>query len=256
MREKIEKLIALAVVLVGVVMPLSHSHPRPQAVAQLGAAPVPLGAPPDLTPAMLAISASAGYQSGALQSHDASIQTLWPAVAGAQADIAAVKSELAALPPPVPGPQGPVGPTGPMGATGPQGTPGAPGQSPNAPMVDTGAIVASTPPVSLVRSLCYPSQPFAGNIPTTGESIDFAFTVPAAGTYALQACVASLGGAHTYHVEFPVGTKLPSVTVVNTSSYQVFAYQSAGAVQLPAGPVTLRFVLENGGMNLAGFSYK
>jgi len=248
-REKIAAVLVVPLLLAGVVL-FADAVPHPQSTSQLGAPPPPLASPPDLTPAMIAISASAGYQSGVLKAHDDAIQQLWPAVAGAQSDISAVKTELANLP------VGPAGPAGPMGATGPQGIPGAPGQTPNAPMVDTSAIVASVPQASLVRSLCFPSQPFVGNVPTSGESIDFTFSTPFAGMYVLQACVASLGGAHTYHVEFPIGTKQPSVTVVNTSSYQVFAYQSVGAVQLPAGTVTVRFVLENGGMNLAGFSYK
>lgn len=230
------KLLALALILL-VCASLSPSQ---------STAPVPpIPPPPDLItclatqPEALCIAQYRSWAETSLTTHDAAIQQLLPAVT-------ALQNQIANLPA---GPQGAIGPVGPQGVAGP---------SLNAPQVDTASISASSPAVSLVRTLCYPSDAYIGNVPATGQSIDFTVNTAQAGSYPIQACVASLGGAKTYHLEFPVGTKIgASITVLNTGSYQLFAYQQTGiSLQLPAGNSTIRVVLENGGMNFAGFNYK
>jgi hypothetical protein len=168
-----------------------------------------------------------------------------------EASISALQAAVANIP------AGPQGPAGPIGPTGPQGMPGLQGPSLNTPQVDSDAITATSAGVTLVRQLCYPAKKFAGSIPATGGWVDFSFTVPADGTYTIAACVASQGGTHPFHVEFPAGTKIGnSVNVINTASYDAFAYQTVAQVAMTAGPATVRIVSENGGMNVAGLNYQ
>lgn len=258
---KRERLLTRSVVLVAALcalvpsssaFPTNHfagafAHPVPQSTA-----PVPIPSPPDI----LASQASAGaaltnYKSwieNSFATHDTEILNIYAKQIVDETSITALQNQIANMP---------AGPAGPVGATGPQGVAGPIGPSLNSPQADSSSIVASSPAVSLVRTLCYPSNAYIGNVPATGQSIDFTVNVAQAGSYPLQACVASLGGAKTYHFEFPVGTKVgASISALNTGSYQLFAYQQTGvSLQLPAGASTVRVVLENGGMNFAGFNY-
>ncbi|GAC1632868.1 MAG: hypothetical protein NVS9B14_06730 [Candidatus Acidiferrum sp.] len=210
----------------------------------MGPAPLQVAAPPDvLTSQAAAASALTAYKSwveNAITSHDSSIQSLWNGQQASETAIAALQNQVAAIP---------AGPQGPQGIAGP---------SLNAPQVDSTAIVASNPPATLVRTLCYPANAYVGTVPATGESLDFTVNAGTAGNYAITACVATPNAGKTYHVEFPAGTKVgASVTAVNTGGYQVFAYQATGVtLALPAGQSTVRVVLENGGMNFAGFNFK
>lgn len=221
-------------------------------------APVPDAAPPDVVtciatqPELGCLMNWKNWVETTSASHGDSVQKLWSSEQRSVTNIANLETQIANIP------AGPQGPAGQMGAPGPQGSPGQQGPSLNTPQIDTSALTASNPPASLVRTLCYPSNAYVGSVPTTGQSLDFLVNVATAGNYAIQACVASPGGAKTYHFEFPAGTKVgPTVTVVNTGSYQLFAYQATGVtLALPAGQSTIRVVLENGGMNLAGFNYR
>lgn len=200
-------------------------------MAQTAAPPLPVAAAPDVLGCIqtlaepACIKAYKDWAENAIAVHDTAIHSLY--------------SQVAAIP------------------AGPQGIQGPPGPSLNTPQVDSSAIAASTPVVTLVRTLCYPSNAYIGNIPATGEIVDFTVSVKVAGNHTVSSCVASMGGAKTYHFEFPAGTKVgSSITVLNTGSYQAFAYQAGPVLSLPAGQSTVRVVFENGGMNFAGFNYR
>lgn len=188
-------------------------------------------------------------------------------VTGLLSNVQTLNQNVAALQALPPGGTGPAGPPGPPGAsiTGPPGPAGPPGASitgpqgiqgpPGPPGSGTGSannIVASSSGVS-VTPTCLPSA-FAGNLQSVPATVDISVSVPVAGNYLIQACVASPNNPAKWHPEFPAGTKIgATLSTTNTGSYGVFAYQSAStAVALPAGQVTIRIVIEAAGMNLGG----
>jgi len=90
-----------------------------------------------------------------------------------------------------------------------------------------------------------------------GEWLDFTITVPAAGTYSLQANLANPGSGATFHAEFGgnlSGQNLTGpITIPNTGSWTTYKLVTSTSFTLPAGTTTMRIVLDkNSSANAVG----
>ncbi len=101
----------------------------------------------------------------------------------------------------------------------------------------------------------YASNGFAVGYAQAGEWDGYTLNVAAAGFYALTAHLACQVGDGTFHLEFgPVGQvggagviRSGEFTVVSTGSWGSYQDISVPTVNLPAGPLWMRFVLDGGG---------
>lgn len=82
-----------------------------------------------------------------------------------------------------------------------------------------------------------------------GEWLEYTVTVPTAGTYTLEARVASLSSGGTFHVEFNGTDETGDVNVPATGGWQTWTTVSA-TMTLAAGTQTMRFASTASGFNL------
>ncbi|MEI9935154.1 MAG: carbohydrate-binding protein [Ferruginibacter sp.] len=83
----------------------------------------------------------------------------------------------------------------------------------------------------------------------TGEWLKYTVNVIKAGTYTLQARVASQGSGNHFHVEID-GTNIGTIAVPNTGGNQAWQTSGVTTSSLTIGQHTLRIYLETGGFNL------
>lgn len=163
------------------------------------------------------------------------------------------------------GAQGPQGIVGPMGPQGLQGSPGPVGPA-GPPGTGTGSSISLWVGVEQVVSFKHSS---AGNpafgvegLPgvsdktfiyvSAGDYLDFPMNVPA-GTNALSIALSSGGTPGTFHFEFPAGTKVGATrTAPNTQNWDSYLSVIVPVGVLPSGPISVRWVAETAGMNVAG----
>jgi hypothetical protein len=84
-----------------------------------------------------------------------------------------------------------------------------------------------------------------------GEWLGYTVNVPSAGTYTLQARVASSGSGGTFHVEFGGSNKTGTMTVPNTGGWQSWTTLSS-SVSLSAGTQIMKIVEDTGGSGNGG----
>lgn len=84
-----------------------------------------------------------------------------------------------------------------------------------------------------------------------GEWLAYTVNVPSAGTYTLQARVASNGSGGNFHVEFGGANKTGTMTVPNTGGWQSWTTLSA-TVSLSAGTQIMKIVEDSGGAGNGG----
>jgi len=80
-----------------------------------------------------------------------------------------------------------------------------------------------------------------------GEWLNYSVNVTAAGTYALDVRVASVGAGGTFHVEVDHVDRTGPMVVPNTGGWQTWTTLTANGVSLPAGTHVLRLVIDKTG---------
>jgi hypothetical protein len=80
-----------------------------------------------------------------------------------------------------------------------------------------------------------------------GEWLAYSIDVAAAGVYSVEARVASNGAGGSFHVEVNGADVTGPLVVPNTGAWQNWTTISKAGVRLPAGPQTLRLVLDSNG---------
>jgi hypothetical protein len=90
-----------------------------------------------------------------------------------------------------------------------------------------------------------------------GEWLSYSVNVTAAGTYTIDARVASSGAGGTFHVEVNGVDKTGPMTVPNTGGWQTWVTISKTGVALSAGPQVVRLVLDapGSGSGVANFNW-
>lgn len=87
---------------------------------------------------------------------------------------------------------------------------------------------------------------------SAGDYLDFPMNAPA-GTNALSIALSSGGTPGTFHFEFPAGTKVGATrTAPNTQNWDSYLSVIVPVGVLPSGPISVRWVAETAGMNVAG----
>jgi hypothetical protein len=81
----------------------------------------------------------------------------------------------------------------------------------------------------------------------TGEWLKYTVTVESAGSYTLQARVASLPSGGTFHVEVDGVNVTGALTVPATGGWQVWQTITRAGIALSAGPHVLRVVVDSNG---------
>jgi len=88
---------------------------------------------------------------------------------------------------------------------------------------------------------------FALGYVAAGEWLKYSVSVAAAGSYTLDARVASAGTGGTFHVEVDGVDATGPLAVPNTGGWQAFQTISTGRISLTAGPHVLRVVIDTNG---------
>ena len=88
---------------------------------------------------------------------------------------------------------------------------------------------------------------YAVSYVTAGEWLKYSVSVSAAGSYTLDARVASAGTGGTFHVEIDGVDATGSLKVPNTGSWQTWQTITTGPISLTAGPHVLRLVIDTNG---------
>jgi hypothetical protein len=78
-----------------------------------------------------------------------------------------------------------------------------------------------------------------------GEWLQYTVNVPAAGTYALEVRVASLGPGGVFHIEIDGVDRTGPMTVPNTGGWQVWTTLRTSGLQLQGGTQTWRIVIDS-----------
>ena len=82
---------------------------------------------------------------------------------------------------------------------------------------------------------------------TAGEWLKYTVNVTAAGTYTLDARVASSGAGGTFHVEVNGVDKTGPIAVPNTGGWQTWTTISKSGIALAAGQQVVRVVMDTAG---------
>jgi hypothetical protein len=86
-----------------------------------------------------------------------------------------------------------------------------------------------------------------------GEWLEYTVNVGTAGTYTLEARVATPNAGRAFHVEFGGVNKTGAVAVPVTGGYQTWQTVTKTGLSLSAGTQVMRFVAESGGFNVNWF---
>ena len=89
-----------------------------------------------------------------------------------------------------------------------------------------------------------------------GEWLTYTVNVGTAGSYTVEARVASPGGGGRFHIEFDGVDRTGPLTTPDTGDWSVYQTLSKGGVQLSAGQHVMRVVMDSNGPNgIANFNY-
>lgn len=83
----------------------------------------------------------------------------------------------------------------------------------------------------------------------SGDWMEYALTVPTAGSYRLFLRAASPNGGGLVYAQIG-GSRLSEANIYQTGGWQIYETIDAGAVSLPSGAQTLRLYVQSGGFNL------
>lgn len=86
------------------------------------------------------------------------------------------------------------------------------------------------------------------------EWLKYSINVGTAGSYTIEARIASNGGGARFHVEFDGVDKTGLLTAPNTGNYQVYQTVTKSGVSLNAGPQVMRVVMDSVGPNGASIN--
>lgn len=155
------------------------------------------------------------------------------------------------------GPQGTVGPVGPQGVpgpAGPQGLPGAPSPATLWVGVDQVTSFKHTDTVDPTFGVGIPGITDKAFIYVRAtDYLDFVLNVPAGSNAIALALSSNAAAPGTFHFELPAGTKIGATTAAaNTANWNDYVTTIIPVGPLPVGTVTVRWVCETPGLNVAG----